>query len=199
MSKFCGECTYLDLSTGNSSGKYYCEKKWERHLATDPECGSFCQAYRRDYSTIKNAIDFSNEKTKSGCYLTTIMTSILGLSDNNPYLETIRSARTYMQKDERYKMTLAEYDVDGPKIGKALENDPARNMIALSFFEVYIKQIKELIDNKEYLKAIFLYMAMTSKLRNLYNIDRTVLTLDNIKDIDINETGHGYQKRLLNK
>lgn len=41
MSKTCGECTYIDLSTGDIYGKFICERKWERHLATDLECGSF--------------------------------------------------------------------------------------------------------------------------------------------------------------
>jgi len=40
----CAECTYLDLNTGNIDGAYWCDKKSARHLATDPECGSFCRA-----------------------------------------------------------------------------------------------------------------------------------------------------------
>ena len=36
MSKICGSCTYLDLDYGgNCYGKYYCNKKYDRHLATE--------------------------------------------------------------------------------------------------------------------------------------------------------------------
>ena len=38
MDKNCGSCTYLDLSTGDIYGKYYCKKKYDRHLATDNVC-----------------------------------------------------------------------------------------------------------------------------------------------------------------
>ena len=57
----CAECTYLDLSDGNINGAFWCEKKLERHLATDIECYSFCRAYGRSYSTIENAIESSYE------------------------------------------------------------------------------------------------------------------------------------------
>ena len=91
MSKFCGECTYLDLSTGDIYGKFYCDKKYERHLATDVECNRFCKAYSRDYYTIQNAYKYSEEKSKGGCYLTTILCNILGMLDNNIYLKTMRN------------------------------------------------------------------------------------------------------------
>ena len=98
MSNFCGECTYLDLNTGDIYGKFYCERKWERHLATDPECGSFCRAYSRDSSTIENAYRYTNEHTSSGCYLTTMLCHILGMPDNNIYLETMRNFRKNILK-----------------------------------------------------------------------------------------------------
>ena len=45
MDKICGSCTYLDLDYGgNCYGKYYCNKKWDRHLATDTACSSYIMA-----------------------------------------------------------------------------------------------------------------------------------------------------------
>lgn len=94
MSKFCGECTYLDLSTGDIYGKFYCDKKNERHLASDVECNRFCKAYSRYNSTIQNTYRYSKEHSNSGgCYLTTILCNILGMPDNNIYLKTIRNFR----------------------------------------------------------------------------------------------------------
>ena len=128
----CAECTYLDLSDYNSSGAYWCDKKLERHLATDPECGSFCKAYSRSYSAINNAIDYSNSKNSGGgCYLTTMLCNILGMDDNNIYLKTLRDFRNnILQKDEKNKQLLIEYDIVGPKIAEALNSDPLKNKIA---------------------------------------------------------------------
>ena len=62
MDKNCGSCTYLDLSTGDLSGKYYCKKKYDRHLATDNVCYSYTKAYSRSSGEYNNAIDYSKNK-----------------------------------------------------------------------------------------------------------------------------------------
>ena len=127
----CAECTYLDLEDSNSEGKYWCDKKCERHLSTDPECGSFCRAYSRSDGAISNAISYSKSKTDPPCYLTTMLCNILNLPDNNIYLETIRIFRAnVLQKDEKYKKLIVEYDVIGPVIANALNNDPLKEVIS---------------------------------------------------------------------
>ena len=92
MSKTCGECTYLNIEPGKGDfyGKFPCEKKWEYHLATDPECDRFCTAYDRNYNSIQNAYRYYNEHSSSSeYYLTTMLCNILKMPDNNIYLETM--------------------------------------------------------------------------------------------------------------
>jgi len=196
----CAECTYLDLSDYNSSGAYWCDKKLERHLATDPECGSFCRAYRRSYSAISNAIDYSNSKNSGGnCYLTTMLCNILGMDDNNIYLKTIREFRNnILQKNEKYKQLLVEYDIIGPKIAEALYNDPLKDKIAKIYFENSIIPITLLINNKEYDKAINLYSKMTLNLKNFYSINNISISVEDINNADIEKSGHGkyIQKKI---
>ena len=195
MPKTCGECTYLDLSNGDIYGKFYCEKKWERHLSTDIECGSFCRAYSRDYNTIRNANEYSINHSKSRCYLTTMLCNILKLPDNNIYLETMRNFRkNILQKDEKYKSLLVEYDIIGPKIAECLNNDPTKNSIAKQYFNNYIIPITNLINEKKYDLAVSIYTTMTNVLKVIYNLDYISVSKLEIDSADINESGHGIYK-----
>lgn len=195
MSRICAECTYLDISSGDTYGKFYCEKKWERHLATDTECGNFCKAYNRDNSSIRNAIEYSNSHTSGGCYLTTMICNILGLPDNNSYLNTIRNFRNNtLQKDIRYKSLLVEYDIIGPKIAKALENDPMKISIARAMFSKYIEKIIIFINIGKLNDAITNYIEMTNSLKYLYKLENENITQLKIENADINKSGHGKYK-----
>lgn len=193
----CVDCTYLDINYGaNSSGAFWCEKKCERHLATDPTCGSYCEAYNRDYNTKKNALECANSNSGGGCYLTTIICKVLRLPDNNIYLQTIRNFRdNHLQKDIKYKKILVEYDIIGPQIAKALENDP---VIAKLYFDRYIRVISALIQGKDYNLAINKYIEMTNSLKNFYGITDQNLTIEAIYNADIENSGHGkyVQKKI---
>ena len=195
MDKYCGNCTYLDLSTGNCYGKYYCNKKWDRHLATDSACSSYTKAYSRS-STIKNAVDFSNSHTSSNCYITTILCDLLGLSDNNYYMETLRHFRNnYLQTNEEYKNLLVEYDIVGPIIAYNLKNDKQKNIIAAKLFYNYISPVVSLIEDNMFVDAIVRYSMMVSKLKEIYGIN-TKVTRKDIEECDITLSGHGkYQKK----
>lgn len=191
MSKICGSCTYLDLDYGGDCyGKYYCNKKWDRHLATDTACSSYTKAYSRSNSTINNAIDFSNSKNSSSCYITTLLCGILKLSDSNHYINTLRNFRNNYLKNSEYNNLLVEYDVVGPIICKHLENDKQNRLVAAQLFYNYISPIVSLIDDRMYKDAIVRYIMMVERLKSLYGINRCVTTLE-IEDCDIALAGHG--------
>ena len=203
MANKCSECTYLKIdgySDPDSNGRFYCEKKYERHLATDIECSRFCRAYSRSYGTIKNAEDYSNShSSSSGCFLTTMMCNILKMPDDNPFLNKMRSFRNnYLQKNEKYKEILVQYDIVGPMIAKNLNNDKKRVEIAATYFYTYIKQIIKYLDNKEYEKAIMLYIDMTTNLINHYNLGNVEINVEDIKAADIEKSGHGVYIKKFN-
>lgn len=196
----CAECTYLDINYGHSSGKFWCDKKCERHFGTDPECGSFCRAYGRDYSTINNVIDIAKSyNSGGGCYLTTMLCNILNLPDNNIYLETIRGFRkNILQKDEKYKQLLVEYDIVGPVIANALANDPLRETIAKLYLNNFIIPTVTFINNKEYDRAVDKYYQMTNNLKTFYGLNNYNVSVEQIENADIEKSGHGkyIQKKI---
>ena len=198
MDKFCGNCTYLDVSSGNCYGKFYCSKKWERHLATDNACSSYTKAYSRDRNTVKNAVDFSNSHTSSNCYITTLLCDLLGLNDSNYYINTLRKFRNnYLRNNEDYSYLLVEYDLVGKEICNSLISDKQNRLIASKLFYNYINPIVSLIDDKMYADAIVRYIMMVNKLKNMYNINTTV-TKEEYDAANINFSGHGkYIKKVV--
>lgn len=199
MDKICGSCTYLDLSDGNCYGKYYCNKKWDRRLATDPACDSYTKAYSRDSGTIQNAINFSNGKNNSGCYITTMLCNILKLSDSNYYLNTLRNFRdNYLSKNDKYKGLLVEYDIIGPNICYYLLADRQNKLIAAKMFFNYIKPVVSLINDKMYVDAINRYKMMIETLKCLYGIEANITEYE-IANSDISKSGHGIYKQLCKK
>lgn len=198
MSYQCAECTYLDTNSGDSYGKFYCEKKYERHLASDPECGRFCKAYSRDYGTIKNALEYSSSHSSSGCYITTMLCTILMISDQDLHLNEMRGFRdNFLQKDEKYKKLLVEYDIIGPKIANALSKDPLKKKIAIKLFYKYIVPIIKNIKSKNNEEAINLYISMTEFLKKLYNLDGVNVSKLEIDEADIKSSGHGLYKKTI--
>lgn len=198
MSKICAECTYLNVGQGKGDlyGKFPCDLKYERHLATDPECSRFCTAYDRDYYTIQNAISYSNDHSGgSNCYLTTMLCNILKMPDNNIYLETMRNFRNnVLQKDEKYKPILVQYDIIGPRIASYLNMDPLKEKIAQNYFNNYIINIVNFINEKHYDAAISFYISMTNALSYLYSLNSITISEEEINNCNINEAGHGIYK-----
>lgn len=192
----CVECTYLDLSTGDCYGEYFCEKKYERHSPIDPTCGSFTRAYSRSSSEINNAKDFYNSKNSSSCYITTMICHCLCVSDSNYFLNTLRKFRdNYLVNNEEYREVLVEYDIVGPMIAKSIAEDRQNKFIAARMFYNYINPIVSLINDGMYKDAISLYKLMTNILKQLYNIDYK-LTNDQIMNSNLKESGHGVYKKI---
>lgn len=189
---FCAACTYLG-ERGDTYGKYYCSKKGDRY-ATDPRCGSFCEAYSRSNYARENMLDYSKEHTSGGCYLTTAMCNILGYPDDNYYLQTLRTFRDKTMKyNIKYIPLLITYDTVGPLISSMLLQDSARTDIAKTLFSRYIEPSVLAIENNKIETAINTYIAMTDTLAKRYNINTNIIIPD-IKDIDYSLLGHARIK-----
>ncbi len=191
MSKTCSECTYLNIEHDHVYGKYYCDKLGERHYATDEACYRYCPAYTRSSNDSKNAFDISkNSQSNSGCFITTTLCGILQMDDKNIFLETLRGFRkNYLQKNKEGIEILVKYDEVGPIISDNLANASGKINMSLILFENYIKPITNMINQKEYSKAISSYTEMTNKLIKFFNIDDTVKT--NIDEVEPSLSGHG--------
>ena len=191
----CSECTYLKTNDPDLYGKYWCEKTLERVSASQQECHRFCRAYDRSYNMCEEYEKYSRDNSKNpGCYLTTMMCNILKMSDNSPFLNTMRDFRNnILQQSEKYKELLVEYDIIGPIIAENLSKDPHKYQISANGFFKYIKPITKFIKENKNEQAINAYTEMTEKLKSFYNINTTI-DIDTINNADIKESGHGIYK-----
>lgn len=162
---YCRECECMDLDDRCS---YNSNKAW-------------CSAYHKYFNPNEHACSTyfqyaqNREKQSGGCYLTTIIHNILDMPDNGYALNVLRNFRDeYMLNHPETYIMLVEYDIIGPKIAKALQNDPLNKIIAKTFYETHIKPITNLVNMKEYDIAIIKYQDMTNKLKNYYQIDTTI-------------------------
>lgn len=122
------------------------------------------------------------------------MCNILKMSDNNPFINKMRNFRSnVLQKDEKYKNLLVEYDIVGPIIANNLNNDPLKYQIAATNFFKYIKPICTLIKENNVDAVINLYTDMVNRLKSIYNINTTI-SVDMIDNADIMNSGHGVYK-----
>lgn len=192
---YCAACTYLG-ERGDYNGKYWCERKGENHYATDSKCYSFCEAYSRSNSSRSNMYDYSKGHQSSGCYITTIVCKLLGYSNDNYYLNTLRIFRdNIMQKNPKYISHLLTYDTIGPVIANKLEEDENGKEIAQCMFNRYITKSVSAIEEEKYNDAVNIYIAMTDSLAKMYNIDTNIIMPD-INDVEIKALGHGNNIKL---
>lgn len=196
LESYCASCTYM--GTTQYSGKYWCERKGETRFACDPKCYSWCEAYGRSTSARENMYQYSLQySTGSGCYLTTAMCHVLGYPDNNYYLETLRTFRdNILKQDIKYLPLLILYDQIGPQIAYNLEQDENKDIIAKTMFTKYITPAVTAIEENKTETATNIYVAMTNVLAERYNIDTNIITI-NEKDINITTLGHGRIRKRV--
>lgn len=171
----CKSCDYYDYKGANEKG--YCEYYKAYYYPTD-----YC----------------SHEKSgSSGCYVTTIVHNILGLSDDCEELQTLRKLREQMQKDEKNAGLLFEYDTVGPQIANDIEKmykEDKDSSIWKKYFDFYIKNTVEYIKENDYQNAIFGYKEMFTSLKSLFGYKDLPYTIP--QDYDYSVGGHGYVKTI---
>ena len=194
LEAYCAACTYMGESA-DYDGKYYCDRKGERRYACDPKCYSFCEAYSRSNYARENMYENSRSHSGSGCYLTTALCSILNLPDDNYYLQTLRTFRDkVLKQDIKYFSILYTYDKIGPEIANKLKQDKDKEIIAKSLLNNYINIAVTAIENEKNNDAVNIYIAMTTALADRYNINTNIIIPDP-KTIDFSLLGHGRTRK----
>ena len=196
LESYCAACTYLG-EEADYKGQYWCKRKGEDHYATDPKCYDWIEAYGRSNSARQNMYDNSKKHSSSGCYLTTTMCNILGYPDNNYYLQTLRTFRdNILKQDIKYLPLLVLYDQIGPQIAYNLNLDENKQIIAQTMFTKYITPAVSAIEENKTETATNIYVAMTNVLAERYNIDTNIITI-NEKEIDMTTLGHGRIRKRV--
>lgn len=148
----CGDCVYMDLND-ERHGEYYCGEKGAYYPASDSTCWSF-----------------KAREDGGGCYLTTIVCSILGYADNGEILSTLRAFRDdVMSNNCFYNDILREYDNLGPKLANCIESDQCKLQVAQQMKEEYIVPVCRMLLQKNYAKAVEKYKEMVLDLKKHYS------------------------------
>ena len=188
-------CTYYEFkSSGWFGGDYWCRKKDCR--VDDNTYYKYCRDYNYDECPIYNHTE------SSGCFLTTMACQILGKDDKNPVLNNLRTFRNeVLQKDKQYYEVLRDYDIIGPMIVDAINNDKDKYLIAETIYNNVILPVNEAINKKNYERAIKHYQYMTIYLIVYYGLNNEYNLIKNenydYQDFNPNLAGHGL-KRVKN-
>lgn len=168
---------------------YYCTKV-EHTVPYDTYIKYCTSLYYNECSNYKY------EKPSSGCYITTVTCDILGLKDDNYYLNILRTFRkNFLQRNSYTLELLEEYDFVGPIIANRIMNDKDKKQIAFQLFKNNIVPISYDIFNGDYDIAIKKYTDMTKELIKKYNLEALALTIPGQSEYDYtkdySEYGHG--------
>lgn len=151
----CSDCIWLDTSDSSWRG-FRCTKK---NIYVKP-----------DEKSCNNHFE-KKQSNSSSCYLTTTMCEILGKEDNCYVLDTLRSFRdNIMKNDDTCTSLLLEYDAIGPQICEKLMQDEQKEVIAKSMLYLRIYPAIKAIKEEKYDDAIEIYKDMTDILKEKYNI-----------------------------
>ena len=146
---------------------YYCSKN-SNYVNSDTYY-KYCRNYDYDDCPV-----YKRNDSTSGCYLTTIVCSVLNKEDDNKVLNSLRNFRDHtLQKNKEY------YDMSN------------------YLYEKFLKPISKLIEEKKDIEAIERYKIMTLALINYYGIKKIYNNIDyNIPNFNPKTSGHGKKLAL---
>lgn len=156
----CNDCAHYDPDRTNYRGWGYCTERCTYYPKSDSACNKF-----------DNKPDYVG-----GCFLTTAMCHIFGMSDDCYILNVMRKFRdTVLVNDSKYHTMLTQYEIVGPLISERLYNDPHREEVADYYFENYIYDIIVNLRNQtNYEEVVNKYVEMGYDMKRMYGVTRDV-------------------------
>ena len=152
----------------------------------------YCTWYHCYYYPDDKCDSHYKEKPRnSDCFITTVVCTRLGLDDDCHELQVLRDFRNrVLQRDEKYKGLLFEYDTIGPKIAAQLV--PEDEEVIQKIQKSYLLPIVGMIEAGKNDEAIQKYQFLTRMLQHHYGIEGSGKATD---DYDYRSGGHGFFKR----
>ena len=176
---------------------YQCRGSWKTPYDPNDSEKGYCEWYKTTYWPDDSCNHYRKRGSYRGgpCYITTIVCNILGFDDDCEVLNNLRKLRNkFMQKDEKYKKDLYDYDTIGPKIAKIIADDyyeTKDNTLAKTIYNNYLVPSANKAKEENYLESYTIYKNMTNLLQETYNIKTDD---EMIKEYDQTKGGHGYIK-----
>lgn len=168
MSNYCGECAHLETDGACKWGdEYYCEETCKYTSIKKTACSRFIPKPDKGYK-------------RAGCFITTMVCTILGLEDNCEVLESLRDLReNYLKQNSKGIEILMRYDQVGPVISGYIYNE--NPLYIKVIYDNILVPCAKMVQNKNYEVATTLYLSMIDILEARYNlrdrvIDKTIDT-----------------------
>ncbi len=172
----CGGCVYYDFQGDNVKG--------------------YCSWYRTYYWPGETCDNQKPRNYSGGCYITTIVCDILGKEDGCEVLENMRRLRgEYLQKSEKFKGILMEYDYVGPEIAGLINKEYSETHdkeVWQGIYDTYLVSASESVKKNDFEGATNKYVQMVNSLKDYLGIKQKDISIDNY---DYTTGGHGYVKK----
>lgn len=185
MADFCCECTFYESNKPPKWGnEHYCIKERKYYPPTKSACREFIKR------------DEKNGYQRAGCYITTIVCTIMGYDDNCELLQVLRNFReSYLKQFTEYLPLLIEYDQIGPVISNKLLQEENSKLAAIELLRNFLIPCANSIKIGNNDEAITIYKNMVTMLKIKYGLFNISIDYD-IKT-SIEELGKGRIRAQL--
>lgn len=193
-------CRFYRYEGGFFSGGNTCSVTGRKENVTEDYYVRYCKHdyNRRDCPLYRKYGPYES----SGCFITTVTCEILGQQDNSLIMNHLRNFRdNVLQTNEKYYDILKEYDVIGPKLADCIRQDKDREVMANGLYKNVLVPVSQLVNDKDYDKAVETYYVMTLMLINYYGLKHQYNAIkdDNYgyDDFEPSKAGHGRVKKKI--
>lgn len=170
------DCRYLD-PTKKFNGKVWCSKHKE-YVAANGKIRDKSADYCNDAAEVMGRSTSEKQAlarySKShGYYVVTAITDILGLSEDNGYMETFKYLRdVVLPANEEYQGFIDDYEEDGPALAELLRKDDNSHEYAEYLRVTYLNRLISLFCQDKIDDAITLYTSMLDVIKERYGYRR---------------------------
>lgn len=200
MARDCADCRYLDIYD-KQDGQCFCKELEERRFANSDyaeRCRKFFKIQWGYESEARKAREEAEkyqkehqDRTYSGCFITTAVVGMLGLPDDCKELETLRKfRREVLQPNPEHAGVLLKYDTVGPIVALGMMHDENGMQMAIDIYNIFIRGCVKYIENGEVSNAVALYSEMTEALIRQY-VMRSIIPEGMEESYDQMSGGHG--------
>ena len=188
VEKFKGKCftceEYKIHDKGDSDRRGYRCSHHHRTMAHFESCSSYEFDKYRTSAEIDEAYDwiykyrsYEPKYDNTYWYIVTAATRIMGLPDDNIFMQSAIEFRNFIKQDEKNKKLLVYYEMYGLPIAEKMLLDyenknmevSTKNLVEMVLIPNYLTKFSEFVINKDYDNALNVYKNMMFFLSGYYN------------------------------
>lgn len=170
------DCRYLD-PTKKCNGKVWCSKHRE-YVAANRKIRDRSADYCNDAAEVMGRLTSEKQAlarySKShGYYIVTAITELLGLPEDNEYLDSFRYMRDFILPFmEGYQDFIDDYDIDGPVLARLIRKDEEGKDYAEYLRCAFLEGLVDLINQGLVGDAMTLFTSMLDVIKERYGYKR---------------------------